>query len=155
MVQGLDNGFFPELPSLWSSWSMQVADMSLNDADAWFASLIKGVVQTNEDPMPIARFNAEIDNAHSKASVFYHDLLRDFDVRPRVTDLNKRMGAHLDRVVERYHEHVQGWVGDVITKTKADLDVYLSTLVLPLDPSVLEASGEQWTGRAVASFDVD
>lgn len=40
IVNALRNGVFPELPSLWASWTSQVAEHSLLDSERWFRTMV-------------------------------------------------------------------------------------------------------------------
>ena len=40
IVNALRNGVFPELPSLWASWTSQVAEHSLQDSERWFRTMV-------------------------------------------------------------------------------------------------------------------
>jgi hypothetical protein len=96
IVQALQKGMFHDLPSLWSTWSQQVAEMSLNDADSWFSSLLQHI-DTDEDPLNVAVFNAQVEEARGKSIGFYEDLLRDFAVGLRLGNFETEWQRTLSR----------------------------------------------------------
>jgi len=93
IVQALQRGKFHELPSLWATWTQQVAEMSLQDSETWFATLLSSI-DHGEDPIPVRQFNVEVEEARTKTVAFYRELLRDFEVDPDVKELKKRMDVH-------------------------------------------------------------
>lgn len=151
IVQALQRGMFHDLPSLWSTWSTQVADMSLNDADTWFASLLVHI-DADEDPIPVAEFNANVEDARGKTKRFYEDLLRDFEVALQHNELRNRMAVHFDHKVMHYHERVRRWVSDVINKQKDEVTQFLASMELPLDPDVLKRQADNISIAYTKSF---
>jgi hypothetical protein len=141
IVQSLQRGMFHDLPSLWTTWSTQVAEMSLNDADAWFVNLLQHI-DTDEDPLTVANFNSLVEDSRGKTAQFYQDLLRDFDVPFQHGELRKRMAVHFEQKVMYYHERIRRWVGDFISKQKEEVSQYYSSLELPMDPDVLKRQAE-------------
>jgi hypothetical protein len=151
IVQALQRGMFHDLPSLWSTWSTQVADMSLNDADSWFSSLLHHI-DVDEDPVSVASFNSQVEEARSKTMAFYQDLLRDFQVSLQYEELRKRMHIHFEQKVVYYHERIRRWVGDHISRQKDAVSQYLASLELPLDPDTLKRMGENVSVTYTRSF---
>jgi len=93
--------------------------------------------------VPVASFNAKVEDARVKANQFYQDLLRDFDVTFQKTELRKRMEGHFEQKVMYYHERIRRWVGDHITKQKDEVSQFLATLELPMDPDTLKRQAEK------------
>jgi len=151
IVQALQRGMFHELPAIWATWSVQVADMSLQDADTWFTTLI-GAVDNGDDPVPVRQFNSEVDDARRRAIQFYRDLLHDFEVNPDIGRLQKSMAAHFDHKVQLYHERIHRWVGDLSTQAKDNVGKVLASVELPLDPESLRQIGANQSKTAVNSF---
>lgn len=151
IVQGLQRGMFHELPSLWATWTTQVAEMSLQDAETWFASLIAGI-DNGEDPIPVNQFNSQVEDARSRAVKFYKELLRDFEVNPDIKELQRRMDAHFLHKTALYHERIQRWVGDVMAKAKESITKFLAAQELPMDPDLLRKHGEAKSKEAVQAL---
>merc|ERR1712032_920925 len=103
---------FHELPSLWATWTKQVAEMSLEDAVTWFASLLTSV-DIDGNPIPVSLFNSQVDEARGKAAKFYKDLLADFMVEPDDKELQSRMAVQFQQKLMLYHERIQRWVGEL------------------------------------------
>ncbi|CAE8648394.1 unnamed protein product, partial [Polarella glacialis] len=138
IIRGLQQGMFHELPSLWGTWTSQVAAVSISDAEAWFASLSQRL-DTGDEPVSIATFNDRLDEARDASTKFYRALLRDFDVRPEVGELRRRMEVHLvERLLPAYHERIQRWGADSSTAAKDGFSAVLADQALPSDPTVLE-----------------
>jgi len=144
IVQALQRGMFHELPSLWATWTAQVAEMSLQDADSWFASLLSSV-DHGDDPIPVSRFNSEVEAAREKAVEFYKELLHDFDVLPKTDKLQSRMGAHFQHKLTVYHERIQRWVGELILGSKDQVSKFLQSIEIPVDPDVLRRNSDNVT----------
>jgi len=140
MIRGLQQGMFHELPSLWGTWASQVADVSLADAEAWFASLLQKV-DMGEDPLPIGAFNDRLEEAREASAAFYRSLLRDFEVAPQVGELRRRMEAHLVAVTPAYHERIRRWVAERIAASKLSFATLLASKALPMEPAALERQG--------------
>lgn len=151
IVQGLQRGKFHELPSLWVTWTQQVAEMSLQDADGWFLSLL-GSIDHDEDPLPLRDFNNQVEDARTKSVQFYMELLKDFDVSPDIPELRKRMSVHFQQKLGLYHERVQRWVGELIAKEKDGFSKLLSQRELPFDPDVFRKKGEDAIRKLVDDF---
>jgi len=151
IVQGLQRGMFHELPSLWSTWTNQVAEMSLQDSDTWFASLLSHV-DSGEDPVPVAELNVEAEEAREKSVQFYLELLRDFEVRPDIAALQKRMAVQFQHKVLLYHERVQRWIGDLIAREKDVMAKFLAQTELPVDPEVFRKKSDNRTREVVTAF---
>lgn len=141
IVQALQRGMFHDLPSLWQTWTAQVAVMSLQDAETWFQSLIT-MIDHGDDPIPLHEFNVQVEEARAKATSFYRELLRDFEVRLNEDELHKRMEVHFAHKVQLYHERVLRWVGDLHVKAKEQVSRFLATQELPTDPDLLRKVGE-------------
>mmetsp|Transcript_102753 Transcript_102753/g.295871 ORF Transcript_102753/g.295871 Transcript_102753/m.295871 type:complete len:837 (-) Transcript_102753:87-2597(-) len=151
IVQALQRGMFHELPSLWATWTTQVAEMSLQDAEAWFSNLLSQI-DMGEDPIAIADFNSHVEKARGRSKEFYKELLRDFDMRPEYTRLGELMDKHFQHKLLLYHERIQRWVQELIAESK---DVMMRTLMkteLPVDPATLLRSGEVATRSIVQDF---
>eukprot|EP00931_Biecheleriopsis_adriatica_P114741 TRINITY_DN90656_c0_g1_i1.p1 TRINITY_DN90656_c0_g1~~TRINITY_DN90656_c0_g1_i1.p1 ORF type:complete len:920 (+),score=188.62 TRINITY_DN90656_c0_g1_i1:323-2761(+) len=143
IVRGLQQGMFHELPSLWGTWATQVAAVSLSDAEAWFAALTQRL-DAGDEPVAISTFNDRLDEARNAATTFYRALLRDFNVRPEVGELRRRMEVHLrERLLPTYHERLRRWVAEQIALSKANFSGSLEQQVLPMEPAKLEKSSLQ------------
>lgn len=151
IVQALQRGMFHELPSLWATWTTQVAEMSLQDADTWFSSLLS-VVDAGENPIPVAQLNSEVEESRERSVYFYKELLHDFDVRPDVDELKKRMSVHFHHKLVLYHERIQRWVAELITQAKDGMSRVLAATELPVDPDVLKMSSENTSKLSVKEF---
>jgi len=151
IVQALQRGMFHELPSLWATWTAQVAEMSLQDADAWFESLLRGV-DGGEEPIPIAVFNEEVERCRERAQQFYKDLLRDFDVRPNLRKLTDRMDTHFQHKLVNYHDRVQRWVNDLTHRSTDTFGYAMEKINLPVDPEQLRATGKKESDLLVQKF---
>lgn len=150
-IQALQQGMFQELPSLWDSWTAQVAQMALGDADDWFSALLQDV-DRGEDPVPISTFNGEVEDRREKATKFYRQLIRDFQVRPQMGELRQRMDRHFHRKLQTYHERTRRWMLELLTQGKESLSKYLSSLELPMDPAELDKSGKGTMERLTSNF---
>jgi len=138
IVRGLQQGMFHELPSLWGTWASQVASVSLSDAETWFASLAQRIDQ-GERPVAVSMFNDRLDEARESATKFYRALLRDFDVRPDMGELRRRMEVHLsERLVPRYHERIRLMVAERTADSKGIFAATLEKQDLPMHPTKLE-----------------
>eukprot|EP00392_Amoebophrya_sp_AT5.2_P007973 g7992.t1 len=80
IVNALQNGVFPELPSLWASWTTQVAEHSLYDSERWFRSM---VLETN--------FNSDADGLEQAPGGFSSSARTSTDSSPSSTGA---AGAH-------------------------------------------------------------
>jgi hypothetical protein len=140
-IQALQEGMFHELPSLWASWTSQVAEVSLSDADEWFSSLLQDI-DRQEDPCTLARFNGQVESAREKAMSFYRHLMQEFYVWPQTGELRKRMDRHFERKLQTYHERIRRWVSELISQMREGMAAYLVTLALPMDPATLEKFGK-------------
>lgn len=154
IVQALQRGMFHELPSLWATWTAQVAEMSLQDAESWFASLLTHV-DSADNPVPVATLNAHVEEARRRARAFYVDLLRDFEVQPNIGALGERMGNHFQQKLTLYHERVQRWVQELIMRAKDSFGRSLATQELPVDPDVLRRGGENSSRAIVKGFSAE
>jgi hypothetical protein len=151
IVQALQRGMFHDLPSLWQTWSTQVAAMSLNDADSWFAALLTHI-DAGENPIPLAEFNTKVEESRAKAIHFYKELLRDFEVSIREGDLKLRMNVHFEQKVAYYHERIRRWVNDLIAKEKEVMSELLVGMELPIDPDVLKKDASSASARSSKHF---
>ncbi|CAE7254775.1 dnaK [Symbiodinium sp. CCMP2456] len=151
IVQGLQRGMFHELPSLWTTWTQQVAEMSLQDADTWFSSLMSSIDQS-EDPIPLRDFNDKVEEARTRSVQFYMELLRDFDVSPDIPELRKRMAVHFQHKLLLYHERIQRWTNEAIVKEKESFGRSLTARELPFDPDLFRKTGEEGIRKTVAGF---
>lgn len=138
IVRGLQKGMFHELPSIWGTWASQVASVSLSDAEAWFSALTQRL-DAGETPVSISTFNDRLDEARDAATKFYRALLRDFDVRPEVAELRRRMDVLLnERLLPAYYERIRRWVAERTAACKQDFATQLADLVLPTEPAIFE-----------------
>jgi len=152
IVQGLQRGMFHELPSLWATWTKQVAELSLQDADTWFSSLLSSI-DSSEDPIPVAVLNEQVEDARDKTVQFYKELLRDFEVSPDIGALKKRMAVHFDHKLVLYHERVKRWTNDLSARAKDDYTRFLNSFELPFDPDVFRKDGEDKGRGMVSAFE--
>jgi len=137
IAQALQRGMFHELPSLWATWAKQVAEMSLQDADTLFASLLQKI-DVSEDPITIAEFNVALESAREHCVFFYKELLRDFEVSLNVRDLHLRMDNHFQSKQMLYHERIHRWIRQLIDASKDAMNRYLEQIELPIGPDVLK-----------------
>jgi len=151
IVQALQRGMFHDLPSLWVTWTQQVAEMSLQDADTYFASLLT-LIDGGADPVPVGNFNSEVEVAREKTLAFYKDLLRNFDVSLEFGELRSRMGNRFAHKLTLYHERIQRWVSEMIQQAKDDTARLLASVELPMDPSALSAKSETTLAAATKDF---
>eukprot|EP00928_Gymnodinium_smaydae_P022546 TRINITY_DN18899_c0_g1_i1.p1 TRINITY_DN18899_c0_g1~~TRINITY_DN18899_c0_g1_i1.p1 ORF type:complete len:866 (+),score=178.07 TRINITY_DN18899_c0_g1_i1:128-2725(+) len=151
MVQALQRGMFHELPSLWKTWSQQVSEMSLQDADTWFSSLM-AKIDSHEDPIPVREFNEQVEDAREKAMQFYTELLRDFEVHANMPELQNRMTVQFQSKLMHYHERIQRWVSELIGREKDAIGKVFSSIEIPVHPEVLKTSGENATRHALRRF---
>lgn len=151
IVQALQRGMFHDLPSLWHTWSTQVAIMSLNDAESWFSALLSHI-DASENPIPLAEFNSHVEEARGKTIKFYKDLLRDFEVSIKESDLKSRMHVHFEQKVAHYHERIRRWVNDLINAEKEVMISLLSVLELPMDPETLKKEANNASSRSSRNF---
>jgi len=142
IVQGLRRGMFHELPSLWKTWTTQVAEMSLQDADTWFASLLNNI-DSGENPVPVGQLTDEVEAARARSVLFYRELLHDFEVRPSITELENRMAVHFETKLHRYHERVQQWVASMSAQAKDAVSRLFAAFELPMDPDSLRRQCEE------------
>lgn len=151
IVQALQRGMFHELPSLWRTWSSQVADMSMQDADTWFASMM-AKVDTQDDPIPISEFNANMESAREKTIEFYNELLRDFEINANLGELHKRMSVHFQSKLMHYHERIHRWVGELIGRQKEAMSKFLASIEVPSDPEALKKAGDGTSTKLSDAF---
>jgi len=151
MVQALQRGMFHELPSLWATWTQQVAELSLQDAESWFSSLIDAV-DMQETPVRLSEFNTQVEEARSKAERFYGDLLNDFFVAPDNTELHRRMALKYDKKLILYHGRILSWVSELIQVAKNRVSTLLSHRELPEDPDTLKKLCENETQASKETF---
>lgn len=151
IVHALQRGMFHELPSLWLTWTSQVSEMSLQDADKWFASMLSHI-DAADDPVPVSDLNAQTEEAREKAIHFYRELLRDFEINVDLTALHNRMNTQFQIKVNHYHEKVQRWVGDIIAKEKDTVDKVLKSIEIPCDPESLGQISTNTTKERVVAF---
>lgn len=140
-IQALQRGMFHELPSLWTSWTSQVAEMSLADTDEWFNALLQDV-DRGENPITVSAFNGLVEEAREKATAFYRSLIHDFNVRPQMSELRQRMERHFDRKLQTYHERTRRWVSELISGLRENFAKHLASLVLPIVPDTLDKEGK-------------
>jgi len=151
ITQALQRGMFHEMPSLWATWTAQVAEMSLQDAETWFASLLTHV-DHHDDPVPLATFNRDVENARERSVQFYRELLRDFDINADIRALRDRMANHFQLKMTLYHERVQRWVGELVVRSKDAVARHLNHIELPVDPNTIRADGENITKFKIKAF---
>jgi hypothetical protein len=140
-VQALTKGMFQELPSLWTSWTRQVAETSLGDADQWFSLLLQEI-DRDEVPVPVATFNERVEKAREQAARFYRHLIRDFRVNPQMSELKERMEKHFERKLGMYHEKTRRWVSEKLAYARDGFSKFLAKFTLPMHPDDLEKTGK-------------
>jgi hypothetical protein len=153
-VQALQQGMFHELPSLWTSWKLEVAAMSLTDADEWFAALLQDV-DRGENPIQVATFNGLVEDAREQATKFYRNLIHDFNVKPQMGELRNRMERHFDRKLQTYHERTRRWVTELITTARDNFGKILASFVLPMDPTILDKEAKNSTESLMQTFNAE
>jgi hypothetical protein len=152
VVEGLQKGMLQELPSLWRSWITQVEEVSINDADALFAKLAQSFDDKGDEPVPLATFNQRLEEAREKATTFYHALIRDFNLSPRIGQLRKRLEWHVGIVSTTYHDRIRRWIADLTASTKDKFARKLAARALPVDPGEIEKEGEAMRSELAQVF---
>jgi len=153
VVRSLQSGRFPDLPSIWDSWTLQVAKMSVVDADAFFRSQL-GVVSANstEEPSSLAAFNAKAEDARRRAVDFYKEMIKDFDVMPQTAELVRLMDVHFEHAVAAWHGATRRWVADLTVQFKRQLESKLAAQELPVNPEELKNLGQDCMNAAAQNF---
>jgi len=141
-LQALQQGKFNDLPSIWVSWAKQVAEMSLSDAESLFGMQLQKL-DSGPEPTPLAEVNLRLEKARVRAADFYQQLIRDFEVKPNLAELRHRMESKLEQAVLLYHGRVKQWVGELVSRAKAQVSALLAVQALPTDPMELERLGGQ------------
>lgn len=154
IVRGLQHGMFHELPSIWRSWTVQVAAVSLDDAEAWFNTLTERL-DTGQEPVPVTVYNDRLEEARETSMNFYKALVRDFDVPPQASELRKRLDAHLtERLLPVYHERVRHWISEKLLKIKEAFNQHIGSKALPVDMAILENDATSALEGAKQNFSV-
>lgn len=151
VVQALQRGQFHELPTLWKTWAYEVAGVSLQDAEAYFSSLLASI-DVGQDPLPLASFNSEVEQARVKTVEFYTELLHNFEVPLELEDLRHRMGKLFTYKLTLYYERVQRWVSVLTLQAKEELMNILSPVALPVHPDSLARIVEEASAALVDAF---
>jgi hypothetical protein len=153
VVRSLQSGRFPDLPSIWDSWAMQVARMSVVDAEAFFRSQLGFVnVNSTEEPTSLASFNAKAEDARKRAVDFYQEMIKDFDVMPQTAELVRLMDVHFEHAVAAWHGAVRRWIADLTMKFKKHVDSKLAEQKLPVNPEELKKLGQATSKNATDTF---
>jgi len=152
-VRSLQSGRFPDLPSIWDSWTLQVAKMSVVDAEAFFRSQL-GAVSANSTkaPLSLASFNERAENSRKRAVDFYQEMIRDFDVMPQTAELVQLMDTHFEHVVAIWHGAVRRWVADLTAQLKKQVESTLASHELPMNPEELKVVGQTASTNATQTF---
>jgi len=134
LVNGLGTGLFPELPSMWLSWSKQVAERSLQDAISWFNTLSKNI------PFgPVKKFQEALRDSENRAKNFYVKLLEDFDAAKNMNALEVSIQETRNEVMKQYetkaHVHFQHSIADAEEAFQAEL----AKIEFPMEPAVLQS----------------
>eukprot|EP00397_Hematodinium_sp_SG-2012_P003830 GEMP01003839.1.p1 GENE.GEMP01003839.1~~GEMP01003839.1.p1 ORF type:complete len:784 (+),score=158.65 GEMP01003839.1:152-2503(+) len=133
VVDGLQTGLFPELPSMWLSWSQQVAERSLNDATAWFNRLTKAV------PFgPLRAFNKAMLDAEQQTTRFYLALLEDFDASKNLEELNETIHETRSEVIKQYQVHAHQHFQKLIQNAEDEFRTQLEGVDIPQDPPAIK-----------------
>lgn len=153
VVRSLQSGRFPDLPSIWDSWAMQVAKMSIVDAEAFFRSQLGPVnVNSTEEPASLAAFNAKAESSRKRAVDFYQDMIKDFDVMPQTAELVRLMDLHFESAVAAWHDAVRRWVADLTLQFKRHVGSKLAEQELPVNPEELKKLGQVTLKNATDTF---
>jgi hypothetical protein len=140
VARGLTDGFFPDLPSLWQSWQLQVAALSVEDAARWFRDVADALDKM--DVMPVAKFAEIALQRRKEALAFYRSLIADFDVDPKDESLAALLCDRQETSVAIYHEKVRAHVSLRIATLKKEMQATLD-VPMPTDPRVLNARTEK------------
>jgi hypothetical protein len=140
VARGLTDGFFPDLPSLWQSWQMQVAALSVEDAARWFRDAAD--VIDRMDMMPVIKFADIALQRRKEALAFYRSLIADFDVAPKDDTLAGLLCDRQDTSIAIYQEKVRGHVALRIATLKKEMEVVLD-VPMPTDPREFSARTEK------------
>lgn len=133
VVDGLQTGLFPELPSMWISWSQQVAERSLLDATTWFTSLAKAI------PFgPVREFSSALVDAEERARKFYVALLEDFNAAMNVDDLNASIRATMDETIKLYQVHAHQHFQKLIQNAEDEFRTDFEKVEIPQDPPAIK-----------------
>ncbi|CAD7923638.1 unnamed protein product [Amoebophrya sp. A120] len=159
IVNALQTGVFPELPSLWASWTTQVAEHSLYDSERWFRSMVldgkwaatagmddkdhedhKHVETTDAAAVvSVGTFNDRIALARERTLKFYTELLKDFDVKPETQTLEQKMGVIQKDAVSQFSHRIHRHFRILVDDLKEKYNTFLTTKVtLPHEPKQLE-----------------
>ncbi|CAK0857595.1 unnamed protein product [Prorocentrum cordatum] len=135
-------GMFHELPSLWATWTQQVAELSLQDANEWFSvqrpKALMDSIDVEAEPVRVSLFNSQVAEAWDKAERFYGDLLQDFFVQPDKSELHRRVAPRFEAKREAYHRRVEAWTMDKVQAAKDSLVALLNSREMPENPDTLE-----------------
>jgi hypothetical protein len=137
IVQALQRGMFHELPSLWATWTQQVAELSMQDAGEWFSALMDSI-DAEAEPVRLSLFNSQVAEAWDKAERFYGDLLQDFFVQPDKSELHRRTFPRFEAKRGAYHRRVEAWTMDKVQAAKDSLVALLNSREMPENPDNLE-----------------
>jgi len=152
MLKGLRDGMFHELPSVWESWTLHIAEVSLDDAEKWFGALAQEIDKKQEPLITISVFNERLLSAREKVIEFYKSMLKDFNISPNLPDLQRRMDMQLSPVIQTYHDRVRRWIGDFSAHVNEEYKYILAEQQLPTDTQALDTAGQHALSSFVANF---
>jgi hypothetical protein len=116
LAMALDKGMFPQLPSLWDSWRVQVMDSSMNDAVELFDSILRSKIESHEatEAMPsVDEFNTICESARNSTLVLYSELVSDFlsdgdvSLASMLTHLDAHLNARYTTCLSTYLESIK------------------------------------------------
>merc|ERR1712048_1495419 len=96
----------------------------------------------------------ELEDARQKCISFYKDLLRDFEVKLNIKELQNRMTLHFKSKHISYHERIQIWVGKLTSAAKDLMSQRLAAVEIPSIPEGLVKIGENVSKISAADFQV-
>ncbi|CAD7929976.1 unnamed protein product [Amoebophrya sp. A25] len=179
IVNALQTGVFPELPSLWASWTTQVAEHSLYDSERWFRTMVLETKEGNEVtggtavsdttgtdvdvtsigggelrhmPPSVGVFNDRIALARDRTLKFYTELLKDFDVAPDLEGLQTKMAAIVKQAVSQYAAKVHRFVRSLVDELKEVYKAKLGQLSLPHEPETLRRTVQEESALQVRNL---
>jgi hypothetical protein len=165
LATALDQGLFPELPSLWQSWKSQVVDASLNDAIDLFDKTMREKVDAKgaSDSMPsVDEFNRISSHARNASLVFYSELVHDFLDRDHghsmdalLFHLEEQLKARHTQSLETYTESIRTLLRE---KSRAEFSAFLQQVPKAfggqdlVEPKILDTALSEFALAHVKTF---
>jgi len=153
LVRGLETNLFPELPSMWLSWSEQVAERSLQDAISWFGTLTKRIQFSS-----VRIFVGEIKSAEERAEEFYIKLLEDFDTSKNIDGLKLAIIEIKDEVMKTFQSKARIHFQNLINDAEEQFNKETEKIEFPMEPPklkiVLEKGKDKYIDNLSKKWDV-